>query len=187
MIVYLIWISLRVINRNKLLFIVIMNNNNKNLKPNLLDPLVEKKIIKTLKPIQPDYWAPAKNSAQSFMDNIIKPNISLLIFILIIIIFLIYRYRITKKKRELEQNENTYHLSKNSHPIKSSEYPKQILNDTTNTLLQLYNQQKDFLREPPINNIDTKRMTPVRVETPKLAYPMYPYGSNGTLLPANSR
>lgn len=164
-------------NRNKLLFIVIMNNN-KHLKPNLLDPIVEKKIIKTLKPIQPDYWAPAKNSARSFVDNFIKPNIPLLLFIMVIIIFLIYRYRITKKKREIE---NTSILYGNGYQ------PKKEINDTTNTLIQLYNQQKDFLREPPINDIDIKRMTPVRVDTPKLAYPMYPYGKNGTLLPANSR
>ena len=44
-------------------------NNNKYPKPNLLDPIMCEKIIKTLNPPPEDYWAPTKNSFQSFYQN----------------------------------------------------------------------------------------------------------------------
>jgi len=83
-------------------------NNNKHLKPNLLDPIVEKKIMKTLNPPKEDYWAPTKNGFKSVYDKFIRPNIGLVIFIIIIIFFLIYRFRSIKKKREITEVENIY-------------------------------------------------------------------------------
>ena len=79
-----------------------MNNNNKILKPNLVDPIVEQRIIKTLNPPVEDYWAPTKNSFQSFFRKYIKPNIVFIIIIILFILYLFYRYRMIKKTREAD-------------------------------------------------------------------------------------
>ncbi|XWV24833.1 mg596 protein [Tupanvirus deep ocean] len=173
-------------------------NNNKHLKPNLLDPIIEKKIIKTLKPPNHDYWAPAKSGVKSFFENYIKPNIGLVIFIIIIILFLIYRYRVIKKDREAKEIEkfykNTYGIDINQENndnqiklqdpihIKDSIPLDKNSQDYTNLLLYLYNQQKESSREPQLKKYNNKTMT-----NTKLAYPMYPYARGGSLAPANSR
>jgi hypothetical protein len=152
-------------------------NNYKHLKPNLLDPIIKKKIIKTLKLPVNDYWAPVKSGLKSFIENYIKPNIGLVVFIILIIIFLIYRYRTIK-----EEKKNTY--GTNAPP----ENKKQLHSDTnghetneyTDLLLQLYNSQKENLREPPIKQNR-------HIATTKFAYPMYPYAQGGTLAPSNGR
>lgn len=77
----------------------------KQTKPNLVDPIIQKKIIKTLKPkefIKDDYWKPTKSFSLSIYEKYIKPNIFFIIIIIIIIIFLIYRYRMVKNNRKLE-------------------------------------------------------------------------------------
>ncbi len=43
------------ISKYNLLVMIIMNKNNR-LKPNLLDPVIKQKIIKTLNPVKEDYW-----------------------------------------------------------------------------------------------------------------------------------
>ncbi len=159
-------------------------NINKRLRPNLLDPVIEKKIIKTLKPIQPDYWAPTKNKIQSIYLNFIKPNIFLLLFIFFIILLLIYRYQTTKKdreKRELEKNYENLDDDNKNNSIKNK-MPKKEINEYTNLLLQLYNHQKENLREPLAKKSSKSKYT----MSPKHAYPMYPY-DGGSLAPSNSR
>jgi hypothetical protein len=162
-------------------------NNNKRLKPNLLDPIIEKKIIKTLKPPQEDYWAPTKSSFQSFYKNYIRSNMMLVIFIIIIIMFLIYRYRVTKRERETKQlekiYENMYHTERSVIPEKQQaiQLPKNDVNEYTNLLLALYNQQKENLREPNIKKFND-RMNPALNNGPKFAYPMYPYAEGGSFV-----
>ena len=163
-------------------------NNNKHLKPNLIDPLIERKIIKTLKPQENDYWKPAKSGFKSFFEVYIKPNIALVVIIVIIIIFLIYRYRIIQKEREAREVEIAYkkmygiETSTNDQEKQQPNNKNNIqqknaaeINEYTDLLLQLYNQQKEKLREPRIKN------------QAKFAYPMYPYAQGGSLAPSNSR
>ena len=161
-------------------------NNNKHLKPNLIDPLIERKIMKTLKPPENDYWKPAKSSFKSFFEVYVKPNIGLVIMIVIIIIFLIYRYRIIQKEREARELEMTYkkiygieipvnNQIQQNNQNKIQQKNTAEINEYTDLLLQLYNQQKEKLREPRIKN------------QTKFAYPMYPYAQGGSLAPSNNR
>lgn len=73
---------------------------NKTLKPNLIDPLLTNRIVKTLKPATQDYWGPTRNLAQNVYQKFIKPNIYFFLFILFIIIVLLFRYRSIKLERE---------------------------------------------------------------------------------------
>ena len=125
-------------------------NIRKYIRPNLLDPMLERRIIKTLNPAKPDYWAPTKNVAKNFFQNFVKQNIWLIIFIVIIILFLIYRYRVIKKNREL--------IVTNQPDIKSNNYSTMIM--------EAYNIQKERLREPKIEQNPPNN---------NFAYPMYPY------------
>ncbi len=158
-------------------------NNNKHLKPKLLDPIIEKKIIKTLNPVKEDYWEPTKNGFRSAYENYIKPNFLLVFFIIIVILFLIYRYRIIRNRRELVETEKKYKITDNM-PSQSSIIDNKNQNQSeyasdeqTQLLLHLYNKQKEKMREPPIKNS----------KSPQFAYPMYPYGHGGTLTPSHSR
>ncbi|XWV26080.1 hypothetical protein QJ857_gp1000 [Tupanvirus soda lake] len=173
-------------------------NNNKHLKPNLLDPIMEKKIIKTLKPPNHDYWAPAKSGVKSFFENYIKPNIGLVILIIVVILFLIYRYRVIKKDREAKEvekiykniygidmkqtNDNIQTTPQDTYSVKDTQSLDKNSQDYANLLLYLYNQQKESSREPQLKKYNNRMAS-----TPKLAYPMYPYASGGSLAPANSR
>lgn len=169
---------------------------NKRLKPKLLDPIIEKKIIKTLKPPQEDYWAPTKNSFQSFFQNYIRPNVYLIIFIIIICLLLLYRYRVIKNDREnklnkiqpapaqnyMSNNINFRHNSNVSIPLERNYTDEEY----ADLLLHLYNQQKEDAREPKIKHFNN-RMMPVSKQVPKLAYPLYPYSKGGTLAPSSTR
>lgn len=160
----------------------------KHLKPNLVDPNIEESIIKKLKPPVEDYWAPTKSGLHKFYHNFIRPNIYLIIFIIIVLLLLYYRYRRVKADKEKEKLEDTdrefdksinndtnskknYHRQKNSKTSNSSK--KQSIDDTE-LLLQLYNLNKENLREPPITKSN-------------FAYPMYPYHKGGTLISPGSR
>ena len=94
---------------------------------------MSKKIIKTLNPPPQDYWAPTKNTLKIFVQKYIKPNIYFIIIIIIIILFLLYRYRTIKNKRE--QQNNNY----------QDDQDKRKYMDI---LLNIYNQNKENLREP---------------------------------------
>ncbi len=140
-----------------------MMNQTKHLKPNLLDPILEKKIINTLNPPQDNYWEPTKNIFHNIYKKYIRPNITLVIIFIIILLLLLYRYRIIKNKR-----------------VNKLDNDQQIIDEYTNYFIESYNQQKEDLREPiktDMSRIDNKK--------PSLAYPMYPYNNSGILLPSN--
>jgi len=175
-------------------------NKNKRLKPNLLDPMVEKKIIKTLKPIKEDYWAPTKNTFQSFFQNYIKPNLLLVFIIFLIIFFLVYRYRNIKKEKEKQELEKIYNPISNTNIVtitdskqttpndtqkKTDNISEKNINEYTNLLLQYYNLQKENLREPTSSK--NRNRPKILMNQPKLAYQIYPYGNGGMLAPSGSR
>lgn len=147
-------------------------NNVKQIKPNLVDPLLEKKIIKTLNPPKDNYWAPAKNGLYDFFHNWIRPNIWLVVIIIVLVLFLIYRYRIIKREREIKQLQELYNLQPT---VQINDPPKQEIDQYVKSLLAYYNQQKELIREPKSNN------------GPKLAYPMYPYAQGGALVSSGTR
>lgn len=157
---------------------------NKYLKPNLVDPFIEEKIIKTLKP-QPmeDYWAPTKNSIHSFYIDYIIPNIYIIIFIIIILILLVYRYRTIKNEREEKLIVMQYKYPKQNKPV--AENTREV-QEKVDLLIKLYNEQKENSREPRIKDINP-RMEPANIKSPKLAYPMYPYTKGGVLTPSSYR
>lgn len=79
-------------------------------KPDLVDKYLILKVKKTLH--KEEYWDPVKNTAKTFYQNAIKPNIPVIIGIILIILFLVYRYRITKEKKE-KQKEEKYFIHHN--------------------------------------------------------------------------
>lgn len=153
-------------------------NANKRLKPNLLDPILEKKIIKTLKPPQEDYWAPTKTTFQSFYQKYITPNWGLVILIILFIMFLLYRYITIKRDRD----EKTPTTCVNGVCNRETATKKEADTNTkeyTDAFVNLYTQQKENAREPkPVKRADENK--------PKMAYPMYPY-KGGSLVSAGSR
>jgi hypothetical protein len=163
-------------------------NNSKRLKPNLLDPDIEKKIIRTLKPPKEDYWGPTKNMFQIFWFDYIVPNKYLVLFIIFIILVLIYRYQIIRKNRinpnqsSQQQQIQTPSCSTNSN-IKNA-------NDEADLLLYAYNKQKEASIEPqPIKQNMRSNHKSYGYERKKsgFAYPMYPYVKGGSLAPSGKR
>lgn len=154
-------------------------NKNKRLKPNLLDPVIEKKIIKTLQIPKDNFWVPTKNSFVNCYNKYVKPNIYFIIFVAIVIIFLIYRYRVVKKKKDVRKMEQV-HDTQIKKVAGQNDLSKKDIDDNIQTLLYIYNQQKENLREPTIENARKK------ISNSKLAYPMYPY-EGGTLAPSGNR
>lgn len=132
-------------------------NINKRLKPNLIDPIMEQKIIKTLKP--PDYWAPTKNVFNEFYKDYIRPNMVLIIIIIFICMLLFYRYWTIK-------NERINEPPKKAQPI--LQYPT-LNKSQSDLLLEYYYKQKEASLEPK------------PVKSMQLAYPLYPYSKGGTL------
>lgn len=179
---------------------------NKRLKPNLIDPIIGQKIIKTLKPPREDYWEPTRNVAKSFYHDYIKPNFGLVILIIVIIILLIYRYRVIKNEREskllqnpmakIDGNQNNSDKNnsdkngcdKNGCDKNGCKNQKNVdpnIEEYSKLLLEYYNQQKENLREPKIKNFNN-RIQPAK-QGPKLAYPMYAYVPGGSLAPSGNR
>ncbi|AGF85213.1 membrane protein [Moumouvirus goulette] len=149
---------------------------NKQIKPNLVDPMLQKKIFKTLNPPVEDYWAPTKNSFQNFYKNFIRPNIFLIIFIIILALLLYYRYRVVKTEREERELQKIYNGNNNNGKDNKNIEVDDLVEKYQDVLLYLYNQQKENMREPKIK----KQNLPE-----KFAYPVYPY--KGSLSPTNSR
>ncbi|AGC02053.1 hypothetical protein H012_gp406 [Acanthamoeba polyphaga moumouvirus] len=150
---------------------------NKQIKPNLVDPILQKKIFKTLNPPVEDYWAPTKNSFQNFYKNFIRPNIFLIIFIIILALLLYYRYRVVKTEREQRELEKIYNGNNNNNNNNNKNIDvDDLIEKYQDVLLYLYNQQKENMREPKIK----KQNSPEN-----FAYPVYPY--KGSLSPSNSR
>lgn len=143
-------------------------NTNKQLKPNLVNPIVKEKIIRTLNPPKEDYWAPTKNVFQSFYQNYIKPNIYLILFLIFLIVLLVYRYRIIKS-RKTQNKSNTDIANK-------KDKPENINDEYIDAAFQIYKQQKDEYYEPKLKSKNKSGY----------AYPMFPY-QDGTLMPPGSR
>lgn len=150
-------------------------NNSKHLKPNLVDPLISKKIIKTLDTSKENYWEPAKNSFWSFYQNYIRPNIFLIIVIIVILILLLFRYRIIKNNRETKTT-NTPIIQHQPTSKKSTD-----TQEYADLMMHLYNHHKEILREPN-NTQDLTQKNPIQ-----FAYPMYPYAKGGSLAPGGTR
>lgn len=124
------------------------------LKPNLVDPILNQKIVKTLKPNISDYWEPTKKGCNTVYQKYIKPNLKFIIILIILLIILLYRYRSIKNKR-------LYKPKKMEYQNNYSEY-----------LIDNYKRQKDEYHEKKIN----KKLKP-------LVYPIYPQHGDGILLP----
>jgi hypothetical protein len=140
------------------------------IKPNLLDPIIGKKIIRTLMPPRDDYWAPVKSSLRTFYQKYIKTNILLVIIIVLIIFFLVYRYHVVKKRKEILELNGIYEYSNN-------------IPEDSKMVLRWYNLQKEHLREPKFNNLMQYKNDGATM----MAYPIYPYAEGGTLVPSGSR
>lgn len=108
-------------------------NNVKSMKPNLLNPIVEKKLKKTLLPTKENTWEPIKQFGYNIWRNFIRKNIVIIVIILLIVIFLVYRYRVVKKRKE----DQEFIGSNNSEQLKH-----------TQMLLDYYKLQKELAREP---------------------------------------
>ncbi|AZL89263.1 hypothetical protein QKC54_gp0569 [Megavirus baoshan] len=149
---------------------------NKPLKPNLVDPIFEKKIIKTLNPTVQDYWAPTKIGLRYLFQNFIRPNILLIIFLIIIALLLFYRYQVVKNNRETKKLEQMYPGKSNNNNNNNIDASADInsVDKYKDVLLYLYNQQKETMREPK-----TKKKHDI---TDNFAYPVYPY--KGSLSPS---
>lgn len=166
------------------------------LKPNLVDPELIRKIKKTLRPPQEDYWEPTKNTFQTLYDNYIVPNISIIIVIIIIIVILVYRYYMVKREREQKKlmQKNTPKQQINSQYNLQQQYNSQynlqqqqmqmqpqlpIVNeDQKQAVMNLYNQTKEAEREIAVQKRNNKH---------GFAYPMYPYVKGGTLTPSGKK
>ena len=129
-------------------------------EPNLVNPMVRKKIMDILAPPKEDYWEPTRNTLKIFFYKYIMPNIFWVFVFIIICIFLYYRYRDTQKKKQKEL-ENPVNTTPNI------DYQR-IIDKST----QMYRANIEDLREK-------------YVAKKKPAYPVYPYG-NGTLTPNKS-
>ena len=83
-------------------------NDYKYIKPNLADPLLEKKIVKTLTPPNEDYWGPTRTGLNKFYHKFIKPNWGLVVVLILLACFLIYRYRYIKDIRDEQKIQMIY-------------------------------------------------------------------------------
>lgn len=155
-------------------------NNNKIMKPNLVDPNIEKKIIKTLNNQNEDYWQPTKNTCKEIYFKFIKKNFPFIIFMILFIMFLIYRYRTVKLNK---LNKLNFISNQNNMSSQNNIYQNHI-EKYSNIVLEEYNKQYEKIREPKVKK---KFINKTESDNKlKLAYPMYPY-SNGTLKPIDKK
>lgn len=162
--------------------------NHKRLKPNLVDPILQQKLMKTLAPPKEDYWAPTKNIFQTTYQNYIKPNIWLIIFIIVLLLLLLYRYRAIQNSRYKNNDDSQTTTQIVVQPVQQVHQKKEIknsINDYTNLVMSAYNQQKEDLREPPIPKIN-RQFQPTKKNS-GFAYPMYPYTKGGSLVSSGQR
>ena len=187
--------------------------NRLHLKPNLLDPALSQKIVRTLKPPREDYWKPTKNFAQTIYQQYIIPNIYIILFVIVLLIILFYRYRSIKTERDkkiLEEmiNQSYQETSPNAcvRPegftpnACGSKYPSDLSrtpqsspplpvdqDEYTKLVMMMYDRQKEDSREPPINRkaISSRiDYLPSPSKKSGFAYPMYPYYPGGKFVSA---
>ncbi len=164
----------------------------KKIKPELIDPYMEKKIIKTLKPKNVDNWEPVKNAVKTFYHNYIRDNIGLCVIILLVIIFFIYRYRYVKKNKEMEMLQQIYINKPEQYYTPPPTYqitnpnslygnPNPLINPLYGNSNSLYsnpnilinpNLYKDQIQISEKNDKKTKKK---KSESSKMAYPIFPY------------
>lgn len=123
------------------------------LKPKLLDPLLQRKIINTLNP-QTNNWILLKSASKDFYDNYIYKNMFLIILVLLLLLFLFYRYRITKLERTREMYYALYTPENN--------YSKQIIN--------MYDLQKEYMREPEVGKMSRRVINPPMITKPEFNF-----------------
>lgn len=150
----------------------------KYIKPDLVNPVIRQRIIKTIQPPGKTQWKPVKKFFSSLYEDYIIPNIYLVLFIIFVIFVLIYRYKITRDNRKKSSKESNSKLLDhlNAEITSPNNQQKEVVKDLINKkeinqipdlAMLMYNQQKEHLREP------MKR-------SKNFAYPVYPYnGPNG--------
>ena len=160
-------------------------------KPDLVDPYIERKVIRTLNPPKEDYWAPTKSSAKTFYASYIKPNMTVLIFFCIFLALLYYRYRMVKKNREASEmetfygphhipNPNLYQTHKPIQPpIHSKSKPSPAERKAIADLMDFHARQADNMREPIFKGNANEKPEPG-----PFVYPIYPSGNGGSLVPS---
>lgn len=142
----------------------------KYIKPDLINPVIRQRIIKTIQPPGETQWKPVKKFFSSLYEDYIIPNIYLVLFIIFVIFVLIYRYKITRDNRKKSSKESNSEIispdNQQKEAVKDLVNKKEI-NQIPDLAMLMYNQQKEHLREP------VKR-------SKNFAYPVYPYnGPNG--------
>lgn len=188
----------------------------KYIRPNLVEPILKQKIVKTLNPKVEDYWAPTKNTAQSFVRNYIKPNMWFFIVLLIFGLFLLYRYRMIKRKNEDirseasantsdvtnsqltksntdTENSNSTSASNSAYSSSASLLPSSTYSSDTeisNKEAQEYANMIMYLYDKQKDSlrepINRNFSNRMLPAKSKLAYPTYPYGK-GSLIPSGSK
>lgn len=118
------------------------------LKPKLLDPLLQKKIINTLNPQKDTYWQPIKTEFNNIYNKYISRNLFFIIIILFFLLFLFYRYRITQIER--------IKLLYNQHLSQKDEYSKAIKDEYSKAVVDLYDKQKEYMREPLVKKLSSR-------------------------------
>lgn len=167
--------------------------NHKRLKPNLVDPILQQKLMKTLAPPKEDYWAPTKNIFQIAYQDYIKPNIWLIILVIILLLLLLYRYRTIQNSRYKENDKSSINNLNTSYttnqtvvePINQKKQRNNSINEYAELVMSAYTQQKEDLREPPI--IKNNRQFQSNKKNSSFAYPMYPYIKGGSLVSSGQR
>jgi hypothetical protein len=140
-------------------------NINKKIKPNLTNPILKQKIIKTINPPINDYWKPTKNFIVHVYEDYIKPNFISIIILFIFLMILCYRYRLTQQKK-IYQNYNV----KTNDNININTNPNIQMSNSDIALL-LYNYQKELSREPHVNGSVPRTKK-------NYSYPIYPMNSS---------
>lgn len=108
------------------------------IKPNLLDPKIEREISQSLGVVHVDYWNPIKRGTNYIYQKVIRKNLLFFIIFGAVVIFLIFRYFRVKKNKS-KKSSDTEKIDNNE---------KQEIDK----LLEMYRIQKENMREPIIDH-----------------------------------
>lgn len=97
------------------------------LKPDLVDAEMQKKVAELLESPKEDYWGPTKDVITKVFNRWIKPNWAFWLIVLGLILFLIWRYRYVRRKKKYDKPVTQLDL-----------------------LLEAYRKQQEALHEPKI-------------------------------------
>ena len=149
----------------------------KYIKPDLINPVIRQRIVKTIQPLGETQWKPVKKFFSSLYEDYIIPNIYLVLFIIFIIFVLIYRYKITRDNRKKTNESDSNIISPNNQQKDAVRelVNKKETNQIPDLAMLMYNQQKEHSREP------VKRGK-------NFAYPVFPYnGPNGKFVISDNK